>query len=355
MTATMANGAHLVGSVSLADETEVFGAVGSTLGRRVRRIPDGETGARFMWIGWQQHVFERTTGLVQVAAPSVDADIAADYEQQSGATPPPQFTLADGVAADDVDFGELGYAQAALASYATFLRLRDAGEIPADVRFQVSMGTPLATSSAFLAPAAFTALEPRYEAAQLRELAQILDGIPHADLAIQWDIAVEVWMIEGWVPAPFTPVLNGLVERLVRYSQAVPDDVELGYHMCFGDLGGHHLQEPTDTAGLVRLMNPVFDAVGRPIAWWHFPVPISRDDAAYSAPLAELRLPEGTQVYAGVVHAADGAEGARRRLEPILAVFPDPGVATECGMGRRSPQDIGTLLDIHAEIARPRD
>src|ERR1700712_3350134 len=109
MTATMANGAHLVGSVSLADEATVFSTVGSTLGRRVRRIPDGETGPRFMWIGWQQHVFERTPGLVQVAAPPIDAEIAADYEQQSGATPPPQFALADGVRGDDIDFGSLGY------------------------------------------------------------------------------------------------------------------------------------------------------------------------------------------------------------------------------------------------------
>jgi hypothetical protein len=354
MTATMANGAHLVGSVPLADEVEVFGTVAATLGQRVRRIPDGETGPRFMWIGWQQHVFERTAGLVQVAAPPIDDGIAADYEQQSGATPPPQFVLADGVTADEVDFGALGYADAALASYKTFVRLRDEGTIAAATRFQVSMGTPLATASAFLAPAALAAVEPRYEEAQMRELRAILDGIPHEDLAIQWDVAVEVWMNEGWIPAPFAPVLDGLVERLVRYSEAVPDDVELGYHMCYGDLGGHHLREPTDTAGLVELMNPVFDAVRRPIAWWHFPVPIDRDDAAYFAPLAELRLPEGTEVYAGVVHVADGAEGAQRRLDPVRAVFPDAGVATECGMGRRSPQDIEALLAIHAEISRPR-
>jgi hypothetical protein len=353
MSTTMAKGAHLVGSISLTDADTVFRAVGSTLGPRVRRVPDGETGPRFMWIGWQQHVFERTAALVQVDLPPVDEAIAADYEQQSGATPPPQFVLRSGFSADDADFGNLGYADAAIASYRTFTQRREDGVLPAGTRFQVSMGTPLATASAFLAPGDFASLEPRYELAQLQELTTMLDAIPHADLAIQWDVCVEVWMNEGWIPAPFEPLLDGLVDRLVRYSEAVPVDVELGYHMCYGDLGGHHLQEPDDTAGLVSLMNPVFDAVKRPINWWHFPVPIARDDTAYVAPLKDLRLPADTEVYAGVVHAADGADGARRRLEAVRSVLRDPGVATECGMGRRSPTDIATLLAIHAEIAEP--
>ncbi len=49
----------IVGSVPLADSEAVFRAVAGALGDRVRRIPDGETGARINWIESQSPVFEQ--------------------------------------------------------------------------------------------------------------------------------------------------------------------------------------------------------------------------------------------------------------------------------------------------------
>jgi hypothetical protein len=46
-------GVHLVGSVPLNNAEEVFRAASATLGDRLRRVPDGETGIRTNWIGWQ--------------------------------------------------------------------------------------------------------------------------------------------------------------------------------------------------------------------------------------------------------------------------------------------------------------
>ena len=40
----------LVGSVPLSSAEEVFEAVSSQLGTLVKRIPDGETGPRLLWI-----------------------------------------------------------------------------------------------------------------------------------------------------------------------------------------------------------------------------------------------------------------------------------------------------------------
>ena len=48
---------HLVGSVPLGGAEEVFRRVAGVLGDRLRRIPDGETGPRSDWIGWQYPVF----------------------------------------------------------------------------------------------------------------------------------------------------------------------------------------------------------------------------------------------------------------------------------------------------------
>ena len=44
---------HLVGSIALNSVDEVFETAGSILGRRLRRIPDGEPGGRRLWISWQ--------------------------------------------------------------------------------------------------------------------------------------------------------------------------------------------------------------------------------------------------------------------------------------------------------------
>src|SRR6185312_1748028 len=97
------------------------------------------------------------------------------YEEYS----PRVIGLADGRSPEDISYPSLGYADAALASYETFKRYKQEGKLPADVRFQVSMGTPIATVSAAVAPSELAALEPGYEAAQMRELQRILDGIPH--------------------------------------------------------------------------------------------------------------------------------------------------------------------------------
>jgi hypothetical protein len=347
---------HLVGSVPLPDETTVFETVSRELGDRAKRISDGETGPRFMWIGWQQHVFEQTTQLERVQAAETWDELADEYaEQQGSGELPPSFRLRDGLLADDVAFPSLGYADAAISSFATFERLQADGVIGPEVRFQVAMGTPLATATAFLEPVTLVGVEPVYEAAQLRELARILEAIPHDKLAIQWDVCVEVWLVEGWIPSPFDDPLGASVERLVRLGNAVPEDVELGFHMCYGDLGGHHLREPDDTRALVDIINPVAEGLARRIDWWHFPVPIDRDDTAYFAPLADLQLGAGTEIFVGLAHLADGAEGAVRRAAAARSVLPEFGIAAECGLGRHPDEAAVDVLRSHVQAAEALD
>ena len=70
-------------------------------------------------------------------------------------------------------------------------------------------------------------------------------------------------------------------------------------------------------------------------------------------PLRDLRLHPETELYLGLVHATDGAEGTRRRIATAQRVVAEFGVATECGMGRRPPETIPALLRTHAEVAGP--
>ncbi len=101
------------------------------------------------------------------------------------------------------------------------------------------------------------------------------------------------------------------------------------------------------------LANALTAGVRRPLTWVHLPVPRDRTDDAYFAPLRALRLSPETELYLGLVHYTDGVEGTRRRLEAARRIMTGFGVATECGMGRRSPATIPDLLATHAAVAAP--
>ncbi len=334
---------HLVGSVPLADAEEVFHAVSTHLGDRAPRIPDGETGERANWIMWQAPVFLRNPAF-DVVPPNQE-----DY------VPISMVKLRSGLTPADVEFGSLGYAAAARASYAVFARLKAEGVIPSGTRFQVSLPTPLAPVVQSVVQAEQESLLPIYTERLLAEMDEITGALPHTELAIQWDVAVEFAILEGVWPARIGTDKAEVIASLTRLGMAVPTDVELGYHLCYGDAGHRHFVEPTDTSLLVEIANGVAATVTRPIAWVHMPVPRGRADTAYYAPLKGIKLHPETKLYLGLVHTTDGEEGTRRRIDAARQVVADFGVGTECGFGRRPAATIRPLLDLHADVTTSAD
>ncbi|QIZ98598.1 hypothetical protein [Leifsonia sp. PS1209] len=343
-------GAHLVGSVNLPDAETVFRTVSTHLGDRMHRIPDGEVGERFYWIQFQTKRFDTMSGLSRI--PVEPFYIRGVFDGRP-------FVIDDGMSADDLVFPTLGYADAALESFATFDRMRAAGEIAEGTRFQVSLPTPAAITGAFVVAEHRAAFEPAYERALFAELQRIVDGIPHDSLAIQWDTAVEFALLESAnirshhaIVPWFDDVLGGVVERAVRQAAAVPADVEVGYHLCYGDVEEAHFVQPTDAGHLADVLGGVLGAATRPITWFHLPVPIERDDAEFFAPLAAVTVPQHTELYLGLLHHEDGVDGAERRIAAAAAVQPRFGVATECGFGRGPSERTVELLDLHAATAQ---
>ena len=55
----------LVGSIPLDDADAAIDAVADTIGPRLTSVPDGETGVRSNWIGWQHTVFALQDALEQ--------------------------------------------------------------------------------------------------------------------------------------------------------------------------------------------------------------------------------------------------------------------------------------------------
>jgi hypothetical protein len=70
-----------------------------------------------------------------------------------------------------------------------------------------------------------------------------------------------------------------ILARIVRISAAIPTDVELGFHLCYGDFGARHLLEPRDTAKMVEVANALAANIGHEVAYIHMPVPRERADA----------------------------------------------------------------------------
>ena len=334
---------HLVGSIGLHDSSEVFRTVGRLFGRRLKRVPDGEPAGRALWVSWQYPVLNANPFLAPSGAINSSTKI-------------PLIGLAPGVRPEDLKFGELGYAREARASYQDFLAARDRGDIAPGTRFQISMPTPFEVLFVFADRSQIDAIEPAYERAFIAEVEAICAAIPHRDLCIQWDICHQMVIWDGqseFLRYPvWTDIEKEVTTRLERLCRAVPDDVELGFHLCYGDYKARHFVDPRDAGALVEVANAIARHVSHRIAYIHMPVPIARSDDAYFAPLAKLALPSTTEVYLGLVHA-DGAEANQRRLQAARKYLRSFGVATECGMARaRVSEVVNAMLKSHLHVCR---
>ncbi len=335
-------GAHLIGSVPLADAATVFRTVARELGPHLVRIPDGETGNRNRWIWWQREMLLRHPAM----EPDTDAP-PFEVRQWDGALirTTDWLRFRAGVDPATVRF-DTGYAAAARNSYATFCRLRDGGEIPAGVRFQMCLPTPMASGYMYVSPSSLAAYLPAYERALLAALRDIADAIPHRDLSIQWDVCQEVLVFERYFPHRPSSYKADIAAELARLGDAVPDDAECGYHLCYGSPRDEHLVMPKDTAIMAEMTRDLCARLRRRMDFLHLPVPKDRTDDGYFAPLADLSLPPETALYLGLIHHAD-AEGDRSRITAARKVVPQFGVATECGWGRTDPARVPGLLAAH--------
>jgi hypothetical protein len=161
---------------------------------------------------------------------------------------------------------------------------------------------------------------------------------------IMWD-----GQLSRMIPPVFQDVPGEIISRLRRLAAAVPGDIEMGIHLCYGDLDAKHFVEPRDAGKMAELANALSRSIARPIAYIHMPVPIDRDDDAFYRPLADLALKPDTELYLGLVHA-DGAARTRQRIGVAHKYVLNFGIGTECGMGRkRTPDVVRSILQIHAE------
>ena len=331
---------HLVGTVPLDSTQAVFDALASTVASDMRRIPDGETGPRSYWVSSQARILHE------------DLNFEPDGHDWAPGRPmplgdPPMYRPRPGIDTAALSIGSFGYGAFAAESYAKFEAAQKDGRLPAEARFQVGLPTPLGFYSAIVAFDAQASLAGAFERRMTQELEDVLAVVPHEKLAIQWDSPLEIYIYEGIRQTHHEDPRSWVFDELTRLGDLVPEPVQLGYHLCYGDYQGKHGVEPADTANMVLIANTLIDRVRRPIDWFHMPVPRDRDDDAYYAPLTDLRLDPGAELYLGLVHDSDGEAGTRRRMDAADRYFAGYGISAVCGLGRRDAATLPGMLDLH--------
>src|ERR1700716_4032662 len=341
----------LVGSIPLDTQKDVFETFGAPLGKYLFAMPDGEVGPRRHWISRVHYqVLAGHPELEVVQHPAPDRD-GVERQAPRNAADAWWFKVKDGV--KQVRFGDpgwrLGYARDALNSYFVFRTLKEKGVLPRHLRFQVSM--PMVNSA--LPPRVFPVegdldkIKPGFEAALRAELAKIVEKIPAKELAIQWDCATEVQDAYGAIPQlPRESMIERNVAQVRNLSPGIPEEVALGYHLCFGTLGGWPRFQPETLSETIRLANAFLEASGRRVDWIHIPL-LDTDNEAFFAPLKDLN-PRGARVYLGAIH---NMERFQQRVALARKYLPEFGLAAYCGFGRSPVAELPGILADHMKAA----
>jgi hypothetical protein len=346
----------LVGSIPLDTSEEVFRAVGASgVADALPCLPDGEVGERLAWVVMLSYrLYHGHPDIETLKRPAAINGVANWFPRT--AQDNWSFRLRPGVS--ELHFGDLGwclgYARDAINSYFVFRALRGSGVLPKGLRFQVSL--PLTFSgiaAGFHDPADWAVMGPAYEEAMRAEIATILAKIPPTDLAIQWDMAVELGMLERavWDGSPYwresgTDPMELIGGAVARLSPAIPADTMLGYHLCYGTLGGWPMRHGKDLSVQVKCVEMMLRRSGRAVDFFHLPI-VDRAPEEYYAPLADLRAGD-SKIYLGVIHNVADHEDYRRKLELAGRYLTQFGVAAPCGLGREAVGQVPPLLQDHA-------
>ncbi len=335
----------LVGSIPLETVEDVFETFGTPLGSALAAMPDGEVGPRRHWISRVHYqVLANHAELEVVRHPRPDDGVERLFPHD--ASDGWQFKVKDGV--ERVRFGDpgwrLGYARDAINSYFVFRTLKEKGHLAEHLRFQVSMPTVNSVLPPRIFPVAgdLDKVKPGYQEALRAELATIVANIPNRALAVQWDCASEVQDAYGALGMPLDSAIERNLGQVRALSPQIPEEVALGYHFCFGTLGGWPRFQPDDLSQTVELANAFVAESGRRVDWIHLPV-LDRSDDAFFAPLAKLR-PQGARVYLGMIHHM---AGFAERLATARKYLPDFGVAAYCGFGRMPSSVMHQVVKEH--------
>ena len=342
----MSNEILLVGSVPLETVEEVIRTFGPPLGSYLNSIPDGEVGTRQWWVSRLAfEVFNGHPELEVLNRPAPDDGVERlfprDLKDRWA------FKVKDGI--DAVRFGHagwrLGFAKDAISSYFVFRTLKEKGVIPKAVRFQIAMPlvNSVVTKGIFPVAGDVEKVRPGYEEALAAEIMTIVRKLPADDIALQWDCS---WEVTDVYSATNEMDRRSAVDRNIgqisRLSRLVPENIQLGIHLCFGTFGGWPRFSPDNLGATIELANAAIANAGRRLDWIHIPTLNTTNEDFYE-PLKNLR-PREARVYLGLIHSMDTFA---KRLGIARKYISDFGVAAFCGFGREPASSLPSIIQDH--------
>jgi hypothetical protein len=337
----------LVGSLPAQSTESALRAASELFGDLVFALPDGETGPRAGWVSYERE---------RLVRPNPDVETVRETLSPTGlprhAYETPIFKIRPGVTA--LHWDSWPRIDDAIDSYQVFTRLRADGVIPAGLRFQIGLPFPSSALNGFKEDFAadYPIAERAFEDLVARELTRLTDAIPPGDLALQWDVCYEVLDIEGvlsWTAPGAWERFTGPAGRLTRL---IPDEVLVGYHLCYGTFPEWPMYEARDMGVLVRMANYAVASSGRTVDWLHLAGPryLRSEDDRFFQPLEELE-PADARVYLGIILPVDGVPGLLRRQATASRHLADFGVAMYCGFGRQPGKDGMETMRDHRQAA----
>jgi hypothetical protein len=351
MTARVNSDLLLVGSLPAESTETALRSAAELYGDLVFALPDGETGMRAMWVGYD---------LITLLLPHPGVEAITPEEAPPPPAPPthlyqaPHLRIRDKSAA--LRFDSWPRIDDAIASYQQFRALREEGVIRAGLRFQVGLPYPFSVLYSFNQDFAadYPVVASAYEDLVSRELQRLVGQIPPEDLAIQWDVCLELLDLEAVLP--WTPQ-DGAWERfagpVARLARLIPEQSLVGYHLCYGTYPEWPMYEARDMSLLVRMANHAVAHSGRTVDWVHLAGPryLRSEEDRFFRPLADLDIGD-TRVFLGIVLPIDGVAGLLRRQATASNYLDEFGVAMYCGFGRQPGQDGAQTMREHASVVR---
>jgi len=297
--------------------------VGGPLGPYLAYMPDGEIGDRRYWIdGIAYRVFNGHPEIETLRRPAPDANGVESW-RPLGMHGQFQFRVRLGVA--QVRFGDpgwrLGYTKDAVSSHFVFRQLQKEGVIPQGVRFQVCLPlTFIAIGLFFPDPGGPREGGTRRHRRVPRRGRQDGRTDPAAGTGDPVGPRGREPPCRHRAGARGAAAAEALAARLAApaadIAPAIPQQVALGYHGCFGTLSGWPSRQPPDFA-----------------------------------PLERLRAADA-KVYLGAIHHMHDADGLRRQLQTARRHLAQFGLAAPCGFGR-APERPGRLLTAEGSAPPP--
>ena len=303
--------AHLVGSLPYPDADTAFAEIAARLGGHLKRIPDGETGERARWIFWQRarvadHAAMEVGG---GRGQGADPPMGRQADPRMGAVPLPRGRSIRRRSSSTPAMRRRRSPHTTASSRCAAresCRTGSASRSACRRRWRSATGSSRLPPGPISSPPTSAASNPtsRRSAPRFRTTTWRSSGTS----------ARRCWPGRAISRTGRPRYKQDIAGMLFRLGNAVPEPAELGYHLCYGTPNDEHVVMPKDLANAVEIVHAILGGLERSLQFVHVPAPKHRGRRGLlRAARGVLALPEGCELYLGVIHH-DDREGDKRRI-----------------------------------------